>query len=103
MKHERQYAVEVIERWGHGKYGKRFYFGMYIPGFSKKDAEAVGIETLAGMSFDEIKSRCVDDGQMPWEIWWQYDHERKNGKGAPIGFELAEAFFACRAYLEAAK
>ena len=100
MKKERQYAVEVLEKHQHGKYGKSFYFGMYLPGFSKKDAEEVGIETLAAMSFNEIKSRCVDDGMKVWEIWWQYDHERKNGKDAPIGIELADRFFCCRAYIE---
>jgi len=97
---ERQYAVEVLEKHQHGRYGKRFYFGMYLPGFSKKDAESVGIETLAGMSFDEIKSRCVDDGMKPWECWHQCEHEKKNGKDAPIGFELAEMFFCCKAYIE---
>ena len=98
---EKQYAVEVIERWAHGRYGKDFYFGLYVPGFNKKDAEEVAIETLAGMSFNEIKSRCVDQHrQYPWEIWWQGEHERKNGENAPIGFELAESFFTCRAYIE---
>lgn len=97
---ERQYAVEVLEKHQHGRYGKRFYFGMYLPGFSKKDAEAVGIETLAGMSFDEINARCVDEGMKPWECWHQHEHEGKNGKDAPIGFDLAEAFFCCKAYIE---
>ena len=96
---EKQYAVEVLERYQHGRYGKRFYFGMYLPGFSKKDAESVGIETLAGMTFDEINSRCVDDKMKPWQCWHQGEHERENGKSAPIGMELAEAFFCCRAYV----
>lgn len=101
MRQLKQYAVEVLEKYQHGKYGKTYYFGLYLCGFNKKDAEEVGIETLAAMSFDEIKQRCVNpDREYPWEIWWQKEHERKNGKGAPIGFENAEAFFCCRAYIE---
>ena len=98
---ERQYAVEVLEAHQHGRYGKRFYFGMYLPGFSKKDAEEVGIETLADMTFEEINARCVDENMMnPWQCWHQAAHEKKNGKNAPIGIELAEEFFSCRAYKE---
>lgn len=97
---EKQYAVEVLEKHQHGRYGKRFYFGMYLPGFSKKDAEAVGIEELAGMTFDEINKRCAEDGMKPWEVWYQPEHEKKNGKDCPIGFELAEMFFCCKAYIE---
>lgn len=101
MKKERQYAVEILEAHQHGRYGKQFYFGMYLPGFSKKDAEEVAIETLSTMSFEEIKSRCVDENRMyPWECWHQREHERKNGKDAPIGIELAESFYSCRAYIE---
>lgn len=98
---EKQYAVEVLEKHQHGKYGKAFYFGMYVPGFSKKDAENVAMEELAGMSFAEINSRCIDpERQKPWDIWYRPDHERKHGKNAAIGFELAEMFFSCRAYIE---
>lgn len=96
MKHEKQYAVEVIQRYSHGRYGKDFYFGMYIPGFSKKDAEEVGMETLAGMTFDEINSRCVNNNQKPWQIWDEHEY----GNQKPIGFELAERYFVCRAYIE---
>lgn len=94
MKHERQYAVEVIQRYSHGRYGKDYYFGMYLPGFSKKDAEEVGIETLAAMSFDEIDKRCIDTRMKPWHV-----RDIHITKGA-IGFELARKYFTCRAYIE---
>ena len=97
---EKQYAVEVLEKYQHGRYGKRFYFGMYLPGFSKKDAEEVGFEELAGMTWKEINERCVDDKQKPWQMWHQPEYERQYGKDAPIGFEMARAFFSCRAYIE---
>lgn len=101
MKVERQYAVEVLESHQHGRYGKRFYFGLYLTGFSKKDAEELGIETLANMTFEEINKRCVDQHKFkPWQMWEQGEHERKNGKDASIGFELAKAFFSCKAYIE---
>ena len=59
------------------------------------------VDKAFGPWFNEIKSRCVDQHrQYPWEIWWQGEHERKNGENAPIGFELAESFFTCRAYIE---
>lgn len=96
MKRERQYAVEVIQRYSHGRYGKEFYFGLYLPGFSKKDAEEVGMETLAVMSFDEINKRCIKDNQKPWQVF----DEGQHGKQRPIGFELAEKYFTCRAYIE---
>ena len=96
MKQEKQYAVEVIERYQHGRNGKEFYFGMYLPGFSKKDAEEVGIETLAAMTFEEINGRCIKDNMKPWQIWDEKEHGTQN----PIGFELAEKYFSCRAYIE---
>lgn len=97
---EKQYAVEVLEAHQHGRYGKRFYFGMYLPGFSKKDAEEVGMEELAGMTFAEINSRCIDDKMKPWQCWHQENYERQNGKDAAIGIELARMFFCCKAYIE---
>lgn len=96
----KQYAVEVISAHQHGKYGKEFYFGMYLYGFNKKDAEAVGIETLAAMTFDEINARCIQQGQHVWQVYHQGEYEHNNGKTAPIGFELAEKFFQCKAYIE---
>ena len=100
MKTEKQYAVEVLQRYSHGRYGKDFYFGMYLPAFNKKDAEEVGIETLAGMTWNEINSRCIDNKQKPWMVWHQGEHERIHGADAPIGFENAEKFFSCKAYIE---
>ena len=100
MRKLKQYAVEVIQRHSHGRYGKDFYFGMYLCGFNKKDAEEVGIETLAQMTFNEINSRCVNDDRKPWEVFDQCRHERENGKDAPIGVKLAERYFTCRAYIE---
>lgn len=96
MSNLKQYAVEVLQRCSHGRYGKDFYFGMYLCGFNKKDAEEVGIETLAEMTFEEINNRCVEKFQKPWQIWDEYKH----GLTTPIGRELAEKYFTCRAYIE---
>lgn len=96
MRHERQYAVEVRERFSHGKYGKEFYFGMYVPGFNKKDAEQVCMETLASMTFKEIYDRCVRKGMKPWQVHAESVH----GSDKPIGLELAERCFSCKAYIE---
>lgn len=97
---EKQYAVEILESHQHGQYGKRFYFGMYVPGFSKKDAEEVAMEELAAMTWSEINSRCVTEKALPWSIWYQPEYERINGKDAAIGYKLARMFFSCKAYIE---
>ena len=96
MRKEKQYAVEVVQRFAHGRYGKEFYFGMYLHGFSKKDAEEVGIETIAAMTFNEINTRCIEGKMRPWQVW----DEEQYGKDKPIGFELAEKYFTCKAYIE---
>ena len=95
---EKQYAVEILERYSHGHYGKTYYFGMYVPGFSKKDAEEVAIEMLSEMTFDEITKRCVDENPLskPWTFWGDYPH----WIGKPIGLENADRFFSCKAYIE---
>ena len=96
MRETKQYAVEVTERFSHGRHGKTFYFGLYLCGFNKKDAEEVGYETLAEMTFDEINETCVSDGMKPWQIYDQIAY----GSDRPIGFELAEKYFQCKAYIE---
>ena len=96
MRQLKQYAVEVVQRYSHGRYGKDFYFGMYVPGFSKKDAECVAIEMVSEMTFEEINNRCVDKGQKPWQIYAEHEH----GADKPIGIEQAEFFFDCKAYIE---
>ena len=94
MRTLKQYAVEIISRHQHGRYGKDFYFGMYVPGFSKKDAEENAMGSLAEMTFAEIEGRCVNSDQKPWQISSGYDPEM------PVGFEKAEFYFTCRAYIE---
>lgn len=93
---ERQYAVELLEKHQHGRYGKEFYFGMYVPGFSKKDAEEVALETVAGMSFNEIVSRTVDRKKPFWESLYMAGKDLD----APVGMEFAERFFTYKAYIE---
>ena len=93
MGRERQYAVEILSRVKHGKYGRHFFFGMYLPGFSKKDAEEVAIEELAQMTINELQERTVDN----MKDYWNIVHMDKT---VPIGFENAEFFFHCKAYIE---
>ena len=89
----KQYAVEVLERIKRGHEERRYYFGMYLPGFNKKDAEEVGLETLAGMTFEEIESCCIRHDEKPWELMMQ----KPTGN---IGWDLACKYFSCRAYIE---
>lgn len=97
---ERQYAVELLEKYQHGRYAKEFYFGMYVPGFSKKDAEEVALETVSQMSLNEIKSRVVDRAKPFWdtihaEFWTEHGDPNK-----PVGMKFAEQFFTYKAYIE---
>ena len=96
MKRDKQYAVEVLSLSRHGKYGKTFYFGMYIPAHSKKDAEDLAMETLSEMTFREINERCVSDNMKPWQVY----HENYYGSEKSIGIEYATQFFSVRAYIE---
>ena len=98
MRQEKQYAVEVIERHQHGMHGKEMYFGLYVPGFNKSDAEEVAMETIAAMTFGEINSRCIKQGDFchPWHVWDQ----PRIGTDTPIGFDMAEKYFTCKAYIE---
>lgn len=94
---EKQYAVEILEKMQHGRWGKDFYFGMYVPGFSKKDAEEVALEMVAGMTFNEIKTATVDKMKGFWNCC--YDMYKKD-HNKPVGFEFAEKYFTYRAYIE---
>ena len=100
MKQEKQYAVELLEKHQHGKYGKEFYFGLYVPGFNKKDAEEVALETVSRMTFNEIVERTVDRMKPFWEILYR-PHWLPDGKtDVPVGMEFAQRFFTFKAYIE---
>lgn len=100
MKHERQYAVEVLERFQHGKYGKDFYFGLYVPGYNKKDAEQVAFETVAGMTFNEIKERTRDQVKSRWDIIYKPAWLPDGNPEKPVGIKFVESFFTFKAYTE---
>ena len=95
---ERQYAVECLEKVQHGRYEKEFYFGLYVPAFSKKDAQEVALEMVAGMTLDEIKTATVDKMKSYWDYFYASHHHRDPKQ--PVGFEFAEEFFTYRAYIE---
>lgn len=97
---ERQYAVELLEKYQHGCYGKCFYFGLYVPGFSKKDAEEVALETVAGMSLNEIKERTVDSEKNFWGTLYLPNWTPHGDPTKPVGMEFAERFFTYKAYIE---
>lgn len=54
----REYNVEILGKYSHGVYGKEFFFGMYLCGFSKADVSGIAMEILANMTLGEFKDRC---------------------------------------------
>ena len=70
---------------------------MYVPGFSKKDAEEVALEMVAGMTFNEIKTATVDKMKHFWDFLYCM-HDKDPDK--PVGYEFAERFFTYKAYIE---
>lgn len=98
----KQYAVEVLEKGSHGKYGKDFFFGMYLWGYNKQDAVDAAYTELSEMTIDELCERATDD-KMKYYLnasFAIYMHNKEYGEDAPIGIEIAEKLFTCKAYIE---
>lgn len=91
---EKCYAVEVLSKMKHGKYGRNFYFGMYVGGFNKQHAEWGAFDILSTYSVNELQQYTVDAEKDYWRIINVEDRD------APIGYEMAERLFACKAYVE---
>ena len=98
MKNTKQYAVECLGTYRHGKYGKDFYFGLYVPAYSKKDAIEAAITVVAEMSFDDIVEATIDENKC---FWTQLvGHNYSKDKSQPVGLEFVETFFSFRPYIE---
>ena len=91
---ERIYAVEVLSKAKHGKYGRNFYFGMYVGGYNKKHAEYGAFDILETYSINELEQYTVDKEKDYWRIVHVEDRNK------PIGMEMAIKLFECKAYVE---
>ena len=103
---ERQYEVEVYERYSHGCYGKQHYFGWILSSDKKANAESFAFEILAGMTPNELMKES--DGKIRVDICgWHTWESLGNGKvryvkldnDKPIGYEDAEKRFTVKARL----
>lgn len=86
-----QYRVEVLEKHSHGRKGKGMYFALALYGFNLYDAELVGREVVAGMSWEEIEKYCIHETKIV-----VFSDNRKK----PIGFEMADKYFSFHAYTD---
>ena len=95
---QRQYAVDVLERYSHGIYGKEKYTSWLLSETSKARACCFAAEIVAGMTWREIlKEKYGHDNFLsnifcPWGC--KLDDQ--------IGHEGAEKYFSYRASIEEA-
>ena len=94
----RQYAVECLGTYRHGKYGRDFFFGLYVPAYSKKDAIEAAITVIAEMSFNDIVEATIDGNKAFWKMLVGY-HYRKD-TSQPVGLEFVEKYFSFKPYIE---
>ena len=94
----KQYAVECLGTYRHGKYGKDFYFGLYVPAYSKKDAIEAAITVVSEMSYQDIITATIDENKCFWTQLVGHDYDRD--KSLPVGLEFVEKYFTFRPYIE---
>ena len=92
----KQYAVEILERYAHGVYGKERYTVWCLSETSKKGACSFASEMIAGMTWAQILTEKYGEGNdngkntlIPWGC--RLDDV--------IGYENASKFFSYRASL----
>ena len=93
----KQYAVDVQEKYSHGRYGKQKYTSWCLSETSKQRACYFAAEIVAGMTwrelFDENHRTIREDIKIMWIPWGcQLDDL--------IGHENAEKYFTYKAYIQ---
>lgn len=91
----KQYAVEVLTKRSHGKYGKDTFQVWCLSETSKERVIEFGYEILAGMTYREILKEYCEEHKcdIAMMIPFGYDNDK------PIGYENAKCFFSVKAYL----
>ena len=91
----KQYAVEVLSKRSHGKYGKDTFQVWCLSETSKERAIEFGYEILAGMTYHEILKPYCEETKTDIRMItpFGYDNEK------PIGYEDSKRFFTVKAYL----
>lgn len=97
MSKSKMYAVEVLERCSHGRYGKELMFQLCLCTTSIARAKDFAFDVLAGMTKNEILLACTNDSARSYiELLWPL----RNLNDTPIGFENAIKFFSTKAYFD---
>lgn len=104
---ERQYEVEVYEKYSHGCWGKRHYFGWILSSDKKENAESFALDIIAGMSPNELvkeaDGKMVPPGVCGWHTWEDLGNGKRRwvklDNDKPVGYEFAEGNFTVKARL----
>lgn len=91
----KQYAVEVLEKRSHGRYGKDVFQVWCLSETSKERVVEFGYEILAGMTYKEIIKDFAEEHNH--DIRFMIPFGCDNDK--PIGYENAKRYFSVKAYL----
>lgn len=59
----KNYTVEVLGKYSHGRYGKTFYFGMIVSADNKQLAQSMVEELVNDMSDEEFIEWCTEDAK----------------------------------------
>lgn len=57
----KQYEVEVMGRYSHGRYGKERYFGLVLSAENCEAAKSFAEDIVYGMTYQEFFDRCMND------------------------------------------
>ena len=90
----RQYAVEVLSKYSHGRYGKTKFCVWCLSEKSKQKACYFGYEVLAGMTWSEVFSEKYPDTSAQALLV-----PHPNNLNDLIGYDNALKYFSCRAFL----
>lgn len=93
---QRQYAVDVLERYSHGIYGKEKYTSWLLSETSKTRACCFAAEIVAGMTWREILTEARPEEYINMYVPFGCKLDDM------IGHEGAEKYFSYRASIEEA-
>lgn len=87
----KQYDVEVLGKYSHGRDGKNYYYGMGLAAYSKSGAENFAFDILSEMTFEEIANSCLDG-------WRSFFLTLSTKHPGIIGPDLVDKYFSFKAY-----
>ena len=98
----KQYAVDVLGKHSHGRYGKELYTSWCLSHTSKAGAEDFALDILSGKTWGELieeieilKDKRMGELESIRYIVWENGYQESD----IIGLENAERFFSFKANL----